>query len=94
MSRAKEASGLILLALNTILTAFVGWTQIIIAQEGQRYGLDEPPPVGFLLFSATIMAACAYALFTRKYGAAIVGGAVLALLLGFACLLILSGMGM
>jgi cytochrome c oxidase subunit IV len=94
MSKLKQALAVILLALNATLTVFLWWSQITIAQEGRSYGLDEHPPVIFLLFITALVAASAYALFTRKYGAAIAGGACLALFLMFPSLAILGGVGM
>jgi len=94
MSKSKKAIGVILLALNTTMTVFLAWSQVVIAEEGRRYGLDEHPPIILLLFIAAMVAASAYALFTRKYGAAIVGGASLALFLVFPSLMILGGVGM
>jgi uncharacterized membrane protein len=94
MSKVRKALAVSLLAVNTALAVFLGWTQITFAQEGRKYGLDEHPPVLSLLFLAAIVAACAYAVFTRRYGAAIVGGASLALFLLFISLMILGGVGM
>ena len=94
MSNVKKTFAVILLALNTTMSVFLAWSQVVIAQEGGRYGLNEQPPIVFLLFIAAIVAVCAYALFTRRYGAAIVGGATLALFLVFPSLMILGGVGM
>jgi ATP/ADP translocase len=94
MSSAKKAFAVILLALNATMTVFLAWSQVVIAAEGRRYGLDEHPPILLLLFIAAIVAACAYAVFTRRYGAAIVGGAILALFQVFPSLMILGGVGM
>jgi ABC-type transporter Mla maintaining outer membrane lipid asymmetry permease subunit MlaE len=94
MSKLKQATAVILLALNAALTVFLWWSQITIAEEGRRYGLDEHPPIVSLLFITAMVAACAYALFTRRYGAAVVGGAILAFFLVFPSLMILGGVGM
>jgi hypothetical protein len=64
MSSVKKAFAVSLLALNTTMSVFLAWTQVIIAAEG------------------------------RRYGAAIVGGAILALFLVFPTLMILGGVGM
>jgi hypothetical protein len=94
MSKVKKPLAVFLLALNAAMTVFLAWSQIVIAEEGRTYGLDEHPPIAFLLFIAAMVAACAYASFTRRYGAAIAGGAVLALFLVFPSLMILGGVGM
>jgi hypothetical protein len=94
MSRVPSTLAALLLGVNTAMTLFLTWHQITLAQEGRKYGLDEQPPVFFLLFAASLVAACGVAFATRKYRIAVVGGAALALFLAFICLLLLAGAGM
>lgn len=94
MSKLESASAACLIALNGALVLFVSWTQIQLAEEGRRLGLDEHPPVIFLAFLASAVIACGAAYWMRYYKVAMVGGAGLAIPLLFLALIISAGVGL